>query len=84
MQSPQQTMRRCGARTRTGTPCPTLAMVNGRCRMHGGLSTGPSKGRQNALRHGRFTAAAKERRRGIQVLLRRMRALTAALDAAHD
>jgi hypothetical protein len=80
MQSPQSSPRPCGARTRAGTPCPTLAMANGRCRMHGGLSTG-SKGHQNALKHGRFTAAAKARRRRIQTLLRRMRALTAALDA---
>jgi hypothetical protein len=31
----------CGARTRTGTPCKGPAMRNGRCRMHGGASTGP-------------------------------------------
>ena len=31
---------RCGARTRQNTPCGRMAMVNGRCRMHGGLSTG--------------------------------------------
>jgi len=81
MQSPHSSARRCGARTRAGTPCPALAMANGRCRMHGGRSTGPSKGRQNALKHGHFTAAEKARRRGIQALVRRMRALTAALDA---
>ena len=33
---------RCGARTRAGTPCRSPAMRNGRCRMHGGLSTGPT------------------------------------------
>jgi hypothetical protein len=40
---------RCGARCRDGTPCEAPAVwdrrrdrpVNGRCRMHGGLSTGP-------------------------------------------
>lgn len=32
---------RCGARTRRGTPCRAPAMANGRCRMHGGKSTGP-------------------------------------------
>jgi hypothetical protein len=32
---------RCGARTRTGTPCRQPAMKNGRCRLHGGHSTGP-------------------------------------------
>jgi hypothetical protein len=56
-------------------------MANGRCRMHGGLSTGPPKGSRNALKHGRFTAAAKARRRGIQALLRRTRALVAAVEA---
>jgi hypothetical protein len=32
---------RCGARTRAGGCCRQPAMANGRCRMHGGLSTGP-------------------------------------------
>src|SRR5689334_6148437 len=33
---------RCGAQTRRGTPCRGLAVRNRRrCRMHGGLSTGP-------------------------------------------
>ena len=32
---------RCGAKTRTGCPCKGPAMKNGRCRMHGGASTGP-------------------------------------------
>jgi hypothetical protein len=32
---------RCGARTRAGGCCRQPAMGNGRCRMHGGLSTGP-------------------------------------------
>ena len=30
----------CGAKTRSGVPCRALAMRNGRCRMHGGASTG--------------------------------------------
>jgi ribosomal protein L32 len=33
---------RCGARTRAETSCRSPAMRNGRCRMHGGLSTGPT------------------------------------------
>jgi hypothetical protein len=32
---------RCGARTRSGAACKGPAMHNGRCRMHGGASTGP-------------------------------------------
>ena len=31
----------CGARTRQKTACRRLSMANGRCRLHGGLSTGP-------------------------------------------
>ena len=31
----------CGAKTRKGTPCCCLALPNGRCKLHGGLSTGP-------------------------------------------
>ena len=36
-----QSSPRCGARTGTGKPCQSPAMPNGRCRMHGGCSTGP-------------------------------------------
>lgn len=31
----------CGARTRGGGPCRSLALPNGRCKWHGGRSTGP-------------------------------------------
>lgn len=44
--------RRCGAHCKsTGMPCQAKAMVNGRCRYHGGLSTGPKteEGRRRAL-----------------------------------
>lgn len=34
-------VRRCGARTRQGSACRQPAMANGRCRLHGGKSTGP-------------------------------------------
>lgn len=34
--------KRCGARCkRSGNPCQQPAMKNGRCRLHGGKSTGP-------------------------------------------
>jgi hypothetical protein len=33
----------CGARTRAGTPCKLTSIhLNGRCKLHGGLSTGPT------------------------------------------
>lgn len=41
----------CGAKTRKGTPCKALALPNGRCRFHGGMSTGPRtpEGKARAL-----------------------------------
>ncbi len=36
-----QSVKRCGARTRAHKPCRSAGMANGRCRMHGGSSTGP-------------------------------------------
>ena len=60
---------RCGAKTRRGGgACQAPAMPNGRCRMHGGLSTGPktAKGkdriRKALTKHGRYSAATKLRR----------------------
>jgi len=44
----------CGAKTRAGTPCKNGAMANGRCRMHGGKSTGPPKKNKNSMKHGLF------------------------------
>ena len=67
---------RCGAKTRQGTPCRAPAVWdrerdrprNGRCRMHGGLSTGPRtpEGRRvaadNARRYCARRRAEKESR----------------------
>lgn len=62
---------RCGAYARTtGKPCRAPAMVNGRCRMHGGKSTG------RPIIHGRSTRAARQQRREIMELLRSLRVLT--------
>lgn len=46
----------CGAKTRAGTPCKLSAIyINGRCKWHGGLSTGPrtEQGRQQSRINGR-------------------------------
>ncbi|MHB1077364.1 HGGxSTG domain-containing protein [Thiobacillus sp.] len=46
----------CGARTRAGTPCKQKAIyANGRCKFHGGLSTGPKTeaGKEQARINGR-------------------------------
>jgi hypothetical protein len=50
-------------------------MPNGRCRLHGGKSTGPPKGNQNALKHGRYTAQANSRRRELRALLQGIKQL---------
>src|SRR5690554_1149496 len=51
--------KRCGAKTRNGGKCKNWAMANGRCRMHGGKSTGAPpekmKGNSNARTHGLFS-----------------------------
>lgn len=73
---------RCGARTRSGTPCQSPA-VRGkrRCRMHGGASgSGAQIGNKNALRHGHYTAEAIARRRELAELIRMARASIAELD----
>jgi hypothetical protein len=55
-------------------------MANGRCRMHGGLSTGAPKGNRNAFKHGRYTAKAIADRREVAALIRTMRALAGAAE----
>jgi hypothetical protein len=72
---PMHLSRRCGARTRNGSPCRSAAMPNGRCRMHGGMSPGAPKGNKNAFKHGHYTAEAIVTRREIAKLLRDARAL---------
>jgi hypothetical protein len=66
---------RCGAKTRSGEPCRSPAMPNGRCRMHGGVSPGAPTGARNGnYKHGRFTQAAIRERRTIAMLARLLRA----------
>jgi hypothetical protein len=53
---------RCAARTRRGDACKAPAMQNGRCRMHGGASTGPrtaarlNNSRRARWKHGHYSA----------------------------
>jgi glucans biosynthesis protein len=75
MHLPMHQAPRCGAKTRSGKPCRSPGMPkNGRCRMHGGTNPGGPIGNQHALKHGRYSAEAIERRRQISRLLRSMRA----------
>ena len=66
MTARKETIRRCGARTRSGAPCRTAAVTGKtRCRMHGGAeASGAPRGNRNAVTHGYFTrdaAAARKR-----------------------
>jgi len=72
--SPMHLSPRCGAKTRSRSPCRAPAMPNGRCRMHGGASPGAPRGKANGnYKHGRFTAEAIESRRGLTALIRALR-----------
>ena len=63
---------RCGAKNRHGLPCRAPALKGKRrCRLHGGLSTGPktAEGRERIrkakTKHGRYSAATKAHRRRV-------------------
>jgi len=64
---------RCGARTRKETSCKAPAMENGRCRLHGGKSTGAPIGNQNALKHGEYSASSIQNRRELRSILRQFK-----------
>jgi uncharacterized protein YjcR len=46
---------KCGAKKQNGELCQSMNIyASGRCKWHGGLSTGAPKGNKNATTHGRF------------------------------
>ena len=69
---------RCGARTRKGKECLAPAMPNGRCRMHGGGSTGPrtpeglARSRRARWKHGLYSAEAKAEARSFRQRIEEM------------
>src|SRR5262249_8896676 len=76
---------RCGARSkRTSVPCKAPAMPNGRCRLHGGKSTGPrtpeglARSQKANWKHGSYSAEAIADRRKSGEALRLLRGLVAA------
>jgi hypothetical protein len=74
---------RCGARTRSHAPCKGPAMANGRCRMHGGASTGPrtpeglARIRAAQTTHWMRTAEMRELRRLMRALNKEQRRVLA-------
>jgi hypothetical protein len=69
-------VKRCGARNRRSTACGSPAMRNGRCRLHGGLSTGPKTAegieriRRAKTRHALYSAAAMAERHRFRTLFK--------------
>ena len=78
---------RCGVKTRAGTGCQCPAMPNGRCRLHGGLSTGPKTAegieriRLAVTKHGRYTKQSKTKRAEDRKRLRAFREMLARLSS---
>lgn len=74
----------CGARTRAGGACRQPAMRNGRCRLHGGKSTGPrtpeglARSRTARLRHGIYAAEYVNLKRAARIACRRLDVCIAA------
>ena len=65
----------CGARTSNGQPCKRYGnRLNGRCRLHGGRSTGPksdtSKANNANFKTGSHTQQAIQQRRKITALIK--------------
>ncbi|MEX1203623.1 MAG: HGGxSTG domain-containing protein [Dongiaceae bacterium] len=75
---------RCGAHTRAGHPCRQPAMANGRCRLHGGKSTGPrtaaglARSRRARLVHGARAGDLLALRSAAAHSARRLRAVACA------
>jgi hypothetical protein len=73
---------RCGARSkRTGKPCLGAAMPNGRCKFHGGKSTGPrtpgglERSRRANWKHGNFSREAKAEQSRLRAAILALRDL---------
>ncbi len=69
MGPPHEEIPRCHAKTRAGGLCGHYAMQNGRCRYHGGKSTGAKKPHR-PIQHGYYTKEAILERRTINKFLK--------------
>ena len=79
---------RCEARTRRGTPCQRPARLPvGRCKLHGGASTGPrtkdglARLTEFKIKHGKFTKEKRAEARRFAEEGRQMRGELKALEA---
>lgn len=68
--------KKCLAKTRQSKPCQAPAMKNGRCKMHGGKSTGAKtkegleKIKKVSLKNGRYTQKAILERKALNSLIK--------------
>ena len=62
---------RCGAKCRTGEPCKNPSMRNGRCRMHGGKSSGAP------VKHGQRTKIAIAQKKADRDLINQLLKISA-------
>ena len=69
---PHEEIPRCGAKTRSGGRCGHFSMTNGRCRYHGGASTGAHKPK---VKHGMYTKSAIAERKWLSALLKEAESL---------
>jgi hypothetical protein len=77
---------RCGARSKwTSKPCRAAAMPNGRCRLHGGKSTGPrtpeglERSRRANWKHGYYSREAKAERSRLRAAMLVLRDLCGSI-----
>ncbi|MGE3331038.1 MAG: HGGxSTG domain-containing protein [Candidatus Melainabacteria bacterium] len=72
---------KCHARTHKGAACPNFARQNGRCRRHGGLSTGPrspeglQRSRMARWIHGDRCAASRANDRAMRAFFKEAKAV---------
>jgi hypothetical protein len=73
--------KRCGAKTRNGTPCQKPALSGkARCQLHGGRAGAPSGERNGRYKHGRHTKKAIAARRTATARIRALVALGKAVE----
>jgi hypothetical protein len=72
---------------RRGSACQSPAMASGRCRMHGGASTGPrtaeglARSRRSRSKHGQYSAVALAEQKRVRELLVQSRELLKQMQA---
>lgn len=78
---PMHSAARCGAKTRSGSPCQSPMIAGGkRCRMHGGKGSGAPRNNRHAFKTGLHTAAMEARKREVRTLDRRAKILAKEIE----